>query len=320
MEFDISVSFFFRVQYKTYFFQNPSHRNNCSTMSTEHNGGAAAQGKRRHYVAPQSTNKVNEDGISECFHKYTTAMYVSLAPMYLNNPINGVKTQHLDPMVMNYFSKAKGVVLSYLNIQIDEANLTEDSEGNPISIARVEGNSPMTFFWINVDLLIWKPQIGDTLEGYIYMQTASHIGLLIHDTFNASIKKYNVPAEWQFIPSQEDETTDDTERFRSYGYWVDENENKVEGKLRFTIKSIHSAGRVVLVEGTLVPPGAEKEAQPVYRERRSSSSHKADPAPSQHKKFDDDDDMEVTEAPELNEDDEIVPLYTADDEDDVTSK
>lgn len=278
--------------------------------------GESSYKKRKSLVIPKSTNPKNEDGISECFHKYSTALYVSLAPCHLNNPINGIKAQHLDPLVMTYFPKAQGVILSYSNIQLSGDNSAKDTEDNEITIAQIEGSSPFTFMWISVDFLVWKPQIGDVLEGYIYMQTASHLGLLIHDTFNASIKKYNIPNDWSFIPIQEDEieASEEDGKFRTFGYWQNEEGIKVEGKLKFTIKSIHSTGKVVSVEGTLIEPGRERESQPVARERRSS--HTVVPAQNSHMKFDDDiDDIapKVTEFP--SEIDNEIPGYTKADDD-----
>lgn len=284
--------------------------------------------KRKQFAIPKSTNPI-KDGVSECFQKFTTSLYISLAPCHLNNPVNGIKAQHLDPLVMSYFPKAQGVVLSYSNIKISDDNITHDTDGSTISIAKVSSSSPFSFFWISVDLLIWRPQLGDVLEGYIYMQTASHIGLLLHDTFNASIKKYNIPNDWNFIPSQIDEFAEDeneeanTENkhnngFKSFGYWVDENEVKIEGKLKFTVKSIHTTGRVVSVEGTLITPGAEKDSQPVSRERRSSSSNIT--LSNQHKTFNDDDEdiiPTVSEIPEPKDDDvNVFPAYTKESDDD----
>lgn len=277
--------------------------------------------KRKQFKTIKSTNPINSEGISECFQKVNTSLYISLAPCHLANPINGIKAQHLDPLVMTYFAKAKGVVLSYSNIKISPDNVTTDSQDAVISIAKITNSTPFTFLWITVDLLIWRPQLGDVLEGYIYMQTASHIGLLLHDTFNASIKKYNIPTSWRFIPSQVDEFNADKEdednssRFKSFGYWVDENEVKIEGKLTFTIKAIHTTGKVVSVEGTLIKPGAERDAQPVFRERRTSTSSLTGVTASKHKKFDDDDQEEdiiapVAEIPEPEEDESsIIPNY-----------
>lgn len=277
--------------------------------------------KRKNFLqTKKSTNPISKDGVSECFHKFTTSLYVSLAPCHVNNPINGIKSQHLDPLVMNYFPKASGVVLAYSNIKISEDNHSVDTYNNPVTLGRISESSPFVFLWITVDFLIWRPQVGDVVEGYSYMQTASHIGLLIHDTFNASIKKFNIPQDWQFIPNQEDEYSEENtaegegeeaapKKFKSFGYWVDENEVKVEGKLKFTIKSIHSTGRVVSVEGTLLKPGSERDAQPILRERRSSVQ--VAESAGKHKKFDDDEEVEVEEQAK-----DAVPKYEASNDDD----
>lgn len=263
--------------------------------------------KRKQYIIPQSTNPVNEDGVSECFQTFNTLLYVSLAPIHITNPINGIKAQHLDPLIMNYFPKTQGVVVSYSNVKLLDEKNDED-----VTLAKVSDSSPFTFSWISVDLLVWRPQIGDTLEGYIYMQTASHIGLLIHDTFNASIKKFNIPPDWNFIPSQIDESEDneDGEKFKSMGYWVDENEIKIEGRLKFTVKNIHSSGRFVSIDGTLIKPGNEEENQPVFKNRRTSLSNDQFQAlqsqPGTHKKFDDVEEEELPKYDASDNEDAII--------------
>lgn len=240
--------------------------------------------------------------------------------MHINDPINGIKSQHLDPLLMTYFPAAKGVVLAYLNISIGDDN--ETLQDPRVTIAKIEGNSPFTFMWINVDLLVWSPQVGDVLEGDVYMQTAGHLGLLIGDTFNCSIRKYGIPESWQFVPVQEDEVVNEDEeqegdkKFKNFGYWIDENEIKVEGKLKFTVKAIHTSGRVVSVDGTLIKPGEEKSAQPVARGsdiRRGSTSTVQ--AGGKHKKFDDDEEdneptVTVIPEPEAEDDDDTkLPAY-----------
>ncbi|CUM65963.1 uncharacterized protein PRCAT00003617001 [Priceomyces carsonii] len=271
--------------------------------------------KNRDFILSKSVNPVNDEGVAQCFYMVTSSMYISLAPCYTQHPINGIKSQHLDPMIMTYFSKAKGVVLSYSNIKISGRNKSIDSEGNPLTIARIEGSSPFTFFWISVDFLIWRPQVGDCLEGYVYMQTASHIGLLIHDTFNATIKKYNIPNTWRFLPSQQDEYSEDsTSNFKSFGHWVTENDLRIEGKLKFNVKALHTTGRVISVEGTLISPGFELESQPIFRERRTSSTSQA---VNSHMKFNEEDNS-MPMVPVIEETlGRDLPIYSKDNEDGV---
>ncbi|PSK38829.1 hypothetical protein C7M61_002132 [Candidozyma pseudohaemuli] len=270
----------------------------------------------------KTTNKVNDDGISETFKVVRTKFYLSLAPCHLGNPINGIKAQHLEPLVMKYNAKARGVVLGYFNVTLSNDRDSTDKT----SLVKVNDVTPFAFLWATVDLLIWQPQPGDVLEGYIYMQTQSHIGLLVHDTFNASIKVRNLPQEWEFVPSQADEYGEEqgdsgNSKFRSYGYWTDENGTKVEGKIKFTVRNVNTAGRMVSLDGTLVSPESELDAQPVSHERRKSSTSAAASAGANHLRFDDESDP--TEAPQVTEIPEAaaeeVPSYDNKEEEDSSS-
>lgn len=297
-----------------------------------------SQGRKRQYIVPKSNNPVNQEGLSECFQTFSTKLYVSLAPSNISNPINGIKAQHLDPLVMSYFPKAKGVVLAYYNIKLSPENESVDQDNKRIKLAKISPSSPFTFLWITVDLLVWRPQIGDILEGYCYMQTASHIGLLVHDTFNASIKKYNIPNSWNFVPSQLDEFEYDNENtttdggdntnnnsgsrdFKSLGHWEDENSLKIEGKITFTIKNIYITNNLISIDGTLIKPEDETENQPIYSGSQTLSNEQFR---SSHKKFGDDNEdsgaLNNSFSPTVNKkkvftDEPEVPHYENDDSD-----
>ncbi|ANZ76866.1 BA75_03837T0 [Komagataella pastoris] len=236
-------------------------------------------------IIPHSSNPI-KNGVSQCFYKFSTNLYVSLAPCYVQDPVKGIRKQHLDSLIMSYFPEAKGIVLSYNNIKLSPENL-QDS----YTVAKISGESPFAFLWCSVDFLIWRPQVGDVVEGWAYLQTQSHIGLLVHDTFNATLRNSNIPSTWRFIPNEADEVDEDyeedgagengAESFRSLGYWVDQDNNPVDGKIKFTVKSIHTAGRVVSLEGTLLKPETEKDSLPVTK--------------SSHKKFDERETVEFQE-------------------------
>lgn len=251
---------------------------------------------------PKSTNPVGADGISECFQVVRTSLYVSVAPCHVANPTNGIKAQHLDPLIMTYFPMAHGVVLAYCNITVSKEHHALDSHDQPVTIARVGDSTPFAFMWVSVDLLVWHPQTGDILQGHVYMQTASHIGLLVHDTFNAAIRFRSIPQDWEFVPSQADEREGEDSRFKSYGHWVDGSGTKIEGKLTFTVRAIHSTGRMVSIEGSLVSPESEADAQPV-----SEESH------AKHMRFDDVD-IETVTVPETVSDmvTDVVPEVAPD--------
>jgi DNA-directed RNA polymerase I subunit RPA43 len=207
---------------------------------------------------------------------------------------------------MKHFSEANGVVIGYDNVTLSPEHLTDEGT----VIAKINPHSPFAFLWISVDFLVWKPQVGDVLEGSIYMQSPSHIGLLINDTFNGSIKKNNIPESWQFVPNQADEfnqeSEEDTEiKSQSLGQWIDENELPVDGKLKFTVKAIHNSGRVVSVEGSLIKPGSESESLPVV--------------PNKKIKFDDGEVVPVDTASEVVTKEEI-PVYDAGSDEEVVDE
>lgn len=219
-------------------------------------------------------NPVNEDDeLSNCIIRLPISLYVSLAPMYAQEPLIGIMRQHLNPMVMKYNSEVNGVVLGYKNLEIIDAD-PSNGPNSEYKLVKLSADTPFGFTWCHVDLYVWQPQIDDVIEGWIFIQSASHIGLLVHDGFNASIKKNHIPSDWTFINDEEEEeqeldednassrdqsdannnNNDETSfRNRSFGYWVDSNGERVDGKLKFHVRNIHTTGRVISVEGTLLP-------------------------------------------------------------------
>lgn len=156
----------------------------------------------------QVTNPIDEkDGTSNCIVRVPIALYVSLAPMYLENPLQGIMKQHLNPLVMKYNNKVGGVVLGYEGLKILDADPLNE-ENLSAKLIKITPDTPFGFTWCHVNLYVWQPQVGDVLEGYIFIQSASHIGLLIHDAFNASIKKNNIPADWTFVHNEVEEDAD----------------------------------------------------------------------------------------------------------------
>ncbi|SCU82154.1 LAFA_0C09406g1_1 [Lachancea sp. 'fantastica'] len=203
-------------------------------------------------------------GTSKCIVRVPVSMYVSLAPTYMGEPNKGIKRQHLNPMIMKYSSDVGGVVLGYQNLDIKDAspNSDDDEADNEGSsghkLVKVTPDTPFGFAWCSVDLFVWQPQVGNVIEGWIFIQSPSHIGLLIHDAFNASIKKTTIPPEWTFIHNEdingsgEGASEGDAEQPRSLGHWVDENGQQLDGKLRFTVRNVYTTGKVVSLEGSLL--------------------------------------------------------------------
>lgn len=233
---------------------------------------------------------------SKCFHRVRARLYLSLAPCHLENPLQGLRQQHLDQLIMTYNSTLQGVIITYENVRLAKCNDT---------VAKVANENPFTFLWVIADFIVWKPKIEDVLKGNIVMQSQSHIALLVHDVFNASIKKHYIPQDWSFVPNQ----ADTEENFKNLGYWCDSEGTPISGPLEFTVRAVHVNGKGIAIEGTLLSPEDEYDALPVVM-----------PTTKQHVVFNDneavnDDAMDVDEEklPEI----EISEKATSADTDDV---
>lgn len=198
-----------------------------------------------------------EDGCSKCIVKVPVSMYVSLAPIYQQLPKDGIMRQHLNGMVMKYNADIGGVILGFENLRIVGEEVNEEDE----KLMKLTPDTPFAFTWCHADFIVWQPQVGDIIEGWIFIQSASHIGLLVHDAFNASIKKNNIPNDWTFIHNEETTGNDgedsiEDKKFQSLGHWIDGNGQQLGGKLKFKVKNVYTAGRMVSLEGTLLADSA----------------------------------------------------------------
>lgn len=212
-----------------------------------------AKRRRQSIIPEESTNPKGKDGLAQCFSIATATMYVSIAPAFIQTPLEGIRSQYLDQLVLRYYSPVNGVVISYNNIEL----LGQDEVGGGAKVAKIINESPYAFLWISVDFLVWNPAIGDPLEGYVSAQSPGHIALLIHDTFNATIRRDDIPSNWEFVYGEQDDGA------QGSGSWYDGNGNKIDTKLRFTVKYFDTQGRTVLVLGSLLTlEDVQRELQP----------------------------------------------------------
>ncbi|KAI5858812.1 hypothetical protein BZA05DRAFT_382524 [Tricharina praecox] len=198
----------------------------------------------------------------------TTSLYLSLAPKYSFypektfahllsrgtsseqaahlrslSPITGVQKHHLDPLLMTFFEPVDGVIVGYDNIRFESA------EG------RINAEAPYPHVWTTVDLLVWSPTKGMVLKGWVNLQSASHIGLLVDNTWNVSIPFARIPEMWKYkdaAAGTEDGMEVDQGAESVEGAWVDEKGERIEGLLKFVVESVKGGGSIFIMEGTLL--------------------------------------------------------------------
>ncbi|KAJ1735597.1 hypothetical protein LPJ61_000474 [Coemansia biformis] len=136
------------------------------------------------YPAP-----VAGSSFSEC----TARLTVTLAPAHSRDHWVGIH-ETLNSMLLHFVPQIRGVVLAYSKIKVlsDAALLYADS--------------PYGQLEISARLLLWRPVSGMALRGAINVQSPDHIGLLLWDTFNASIPASFIPkSKYEWRPFSDEE-------------------------------------------------------------------------------------------------------------------
>lgn len=189
-------------------------------------------------------------------------------------PINGLRKDHLDPLLMSYYEPVGGVVIAYENIRFESDK------------ARIVAESPFAHVWVTVDFLVWAPKKGSVLRGWVNLQSASHVGLLVENTWNVSIPKEKIPPGWSYhevregfvpkkveVPKEKDKEegveegvetggVEDIEYAPEHdaGGWMNDSEEYVDGLLRFQVESVKAMGHIFSMEGSLLNTEAIENA------------------------------------------------------------
>ncbi|KAF8427512.1 hypothetical protein EV426DRAFT_590423 [Tirmania nivea] len=214
---------------------------------------------------------------STTFKTVTTRLYLAISPLYSPHPWLSLESDHLDPLVLTYYPPLRGIILSYRNIRFNQRG------------ARIQADSPFAFTWVTVDFLLWRPQKGDFLEGWVNLQSESHIGLLVLNTFNVSVPRGKIPRGWRWcekrvgftpaevIPAEEGpkdtepmegveggeaekmdgEGGEEEEAEEDLGGWMNEKGEYVDGLLRFKVETIKASGHIIAIEGNLLESEAD---------------------------------------------------------------
>jgi len=204
------------------------------------------------------------------FHMQTSSLYLPLAPISQNTPLEGLCAEHLSPLILTYYPPFAGVVLSYSNPRLSEKPFGNDGE---TTLLQNIDEYAVSWAWVTAEFLLFKPGKGKWLEGYINLQNEGHLGIVCWNLFNASIERKRLPEDWEWV-GVEDQGTEGVEGMgETYaedgvGYYVDREGNKIDGMVKFRVREIessHDRERGFLsIEGTML--NEEAEADLVERE------------------------------------------------------
>ena len=232
------------------------------------------------------------------FYEQTSSLYLPIAPIAQNHPTSALCAEHISPLLLSYYPPFHGVLISYSNPRLSStAPVIPALDGRQKAFARSVDEYAATFVWLTAEFLIFRPQKGDVIEGFINLQSENSIGIVYWNFFNASIARNFLPEDWNWRPAgmswgrtsssghqgkalkapsastnadeggetQKGSQTRMTQQ-SDVGHFQTEGGRRVEGRVRFYVKnvdtsrSIDQEHRFLGIEGTMLNPEEEISA------------------------------------------------------------
>jgi DNA-directed RNA polymerase I subunit RPA43 len=243
-----------------------------------------------------------------CFYSTRISLYVSIPAVSLETAGPSVLATHLAPLILTYFPPAKGIVLAFsdpvlsakpgsaINIPlISPQTGVVQSEGDVL--ARTADELGVSWVWLTVTLLVFRPERGDELYGWTNVTSEGFVGLVSYNYFQTAVGSSRIPEDWKWNgPTRQDlkrnkkkgrkgklggddqkiqgqAETGDEQPYTPYaqvgndlGIFTDGNGIKIDGTLQFRVVDTevvpaHDRHKWSLqIDGTLLDDEAEKRA------------------------------------------------------------
>ncbi|MCJ1469440.1 hypothetical protein MMC07_008073 [Pseudocyphellaria aurata] len=222
------------------------------------------------------------------FYEETHALFLPLSPISYQHPIEGLCAEHLSPLILTFYPPFNGVILSYSNTRLSSEPIQDSTpESRAPILARSVDEYAVSFVWMIVDFLIFRPRRHNPMEGWINLQNEGNLGLVCWNFFNVTIERRRLPKAWTWVPGRmafrgtrkhhsdevgiESDHEGEGEESRlnsedtSEGHFADEYGNKVEGLICFrvtevvTSKNADRENGFLGIKGTMLDEQQEKE-------------------------------------------------------------
>ena len=210
------------------------------------------------------------------FCTQTSSLYLPLAPISQKSALEGLCAEHLSPLILTYYPPFSGVILSYSNPRLSETAFGNDG---PKTLLKNIDEYAVSWAWVTAEFLLFKPDKGAWLEGYVNLQNEGHLGVVCWNLFNASIERKRMPKDWKWIGVEGEESVaegmGETYAEDGIGYWVNGEGIKMDGMVKFRVSEIetsHDKERGFLsIEGTMLDDEAENELLQEEADRATKS-------------------------------------------------
>lgn len=170
---------------------------------------------KRHVVAVSEEAKPDPESP---FRLINATMYLPLSPISISptHASASLVAEHLAPLLLTYYPPFKGIVMAYSNTSISSrpptANQLNSSGDNPkpLTLALTANEYGVLYLYLTATFLVFSPQKGHILEGWVNVQSEGFLGAVVHNLFSVGIERKRLPANWNWVPPRTDEDEDDS--------------------------------------------------------------------------------------------------------------
>ncbi|KAL4901791.1 hypothetical protein BDW74DRAFT_159535 [Aspergillus multicolor] len=143
----------------------------------------------------------------------TATLYLPLSPISISptHALASLLAEHLSPLLLTYYPPFQGIILAYSNASISSDPPSSRSSSStspnpqPLTLAATAGEYGVMYVYLTATFLVFRPQRGQTLEGWVNVQSEGFLGAVVLNLFSVGIERKRLPPSWKWIPPGEEE-------------------------------------------------------------------------------------------------------------------
>jgi DNA-directed RNA polymerase I subunit RPA43 len=153
------------------------------------------------------------------FSLTTATLYLPLAPISIssNVALQSLVAEHISPLLLTYYPPLKGIILAHSHASISATppsstprNSSADPNPMPLTMARSADEYGVLYVYLTATFLVFRPQRGQTLEGWVNVQSEGFLGAVVLNLFSVGIERKRLPTSWTWVPPGEDGETSES--------------------------------------------------------------------------------------------------------------
>lgn len=166
------------------------------------------------------------------FQEKQLKVLISLPPSALSN-IPSALNSSMQGLLLKYSDSLGGVLISYQDIQLDESS-SDAGHG------RIINEMPHIHYHVKCNVLVFNPSVGTVLRGKVNESFPSHVGLLVHELFNAMISS-------ELLRQNGFQFDDEAHEWRKSEGSVD-RVIKINDGMEFTVHKLHECNGMISLD------------------------------------------------------------------------